>query len=182
MSTKSEIVRRMIGSNTWHDIGDTCKLYAACFTLTVLRGFGEWIAHAEDPNCQRRTTRHRASVGEAKIAAVEMLEDRIDLGEGRELTPWIAEEHCAMRVLRGKDPAVIANRVAFIEKTPRVRIAHADEPWSYSNDSSKWWQGPKGSGGSGNAEREQTYGFDPESRAWCDEQLVALGYVLETEQ
>ena len=30
----------------------------------------------------------------------------------------------------------------------------------------------------GNPEADGTYGFDSRSRAWCDQRLVALGYVV----
>ncbi len=86
-----------------------------------------------------------------------------------------------MRCLEGADPENILTRVAFIEKTPRIRIAEytgeKDEHSIIINDWKNWRQGPKGSGG-GNPPVALTYGFDPKSRAWCDEQLKAMGYIL----
>lgn len=97
-----------------------------------------------------------------------------------QVTNWILIDGSAMRVLLGKDPEVIANRVAFIEKTPRVRIradhlgvyrwvyddgtAHEERQWP---EFLNWCEGDKGSGPE-----------DEESRAWCDRMLVALGYTL----
>lgn len=89
------------------------------------------------------------------------------LGEQRRLSPWIDIEHCSTRVYEGTDPAEVANRVAFIEKTPRVRVstfADACEDWR------GWCEGPKGCG-------EECGQYQP-SRAWCDAQLRLLGYVL----
>jgi hypothetical protein len=93
------------------------------------------------------------------------------------LTPWLVEEgYCAMRCIEGSDPKNIATRVAFIEKTPRVRIA----PYTTEEDEQgKWLQGPKGSGGeNGHIPENKLYGFFPKSRAWCDKKLVKMGYVL----
>lgn len=71
------------------------------------------------------------------------------------VSPWIIEDgYCAMRVLEGTDPSVIANRVAFIEKTPRVRVApFTNNEYDFRN----WKQGPKGSGG-GDPPVDLTYG------------------------
>jgi hypothetical protein len=56
--------------------------------------------------------------------------------------------------------------VAFIEKTPRVRVGlwtSADTDWR------NWEQGPKG---------DTEYGLNHDSRVWCNRQLVELGYEL----
>lgn len=100
----------------------------------------------------------------------------------RQITEWIEDGHCALRAFVGTDPSKIENRVAFIEKTPRVRIrphymgdnGHGQRQWE---DFLNWAQGPKGAGG-GDPKKDGTYGFDVESRAWCDRMLVALGYEL----
>ncbi len=42
----------------------------------------------------------------------------------KQLSDWIMVEHCATRVIKGGDPMNIEHRVAFIEKTPRVRISN----------------------------------------------------------
>ena len=93
------------------------------------------------------------------------------------VSPWIVfEEICAVRIIEGGDVNNVADRVAFIEKTPRVRImpfVWDDTDWQH------WHQGPKGSGGGdGHLPENKLYGFYPPSRKWCDEQLISLGYEL----
>jgi hypothetical protein len=87
---------------------------------------------------------------------------------GLRASPWLViDGHCATRVNEGGDPSRIQDRIALIEKTPRVL---AGDTWEY---------GPKGSGGfSEDPERDQLYGFDPKSRAWADQRLLELGVVL----
>lgn len=87
------------------------------------------------------------------------------IGKGVKLSEWINEDHCSMRCIEGSDSSIVANRVAFIEKTPRVRVARADDP---NDDWKGWHQGPKGC--------SDEYGRYAPSREWCDEQLKALGY------
>lgn len=91
------------------------------------------------------------------------------------VSDWIREDHCVFRVIEESDPNEIKNRVAFIEKTPRVRIAEFTE----ENDGMNWKSGPKGVGGSGDAEEKQIYGFYPYSRQWCNEQLKIMGYLVD---
>jgi hypothetical protein len=88
-------------------------------------------------------------------------------------SPWIVDGHCAIRVLNGSNSDQIKNRIAFIEKSPRIRLSS----YTGDNDYENWAYGPKGSSG-GNPEIDLTYGFDPISRQWCDEQLTAIGYTL----
>jgi hypothetical protein len=81
------------------------------------------------------------------------------------LSNWIIiEDYCATRVLDGTDSSKIENRVAFIEKTPRIRVA----PFTEIDDYKNWKYGSKGS----------EYGMDEESRKWCDDELIKLGYIL----
>ena len=81
------------------------------------------------------------------------------------LSNWITVEgFCATRVIEGTDPNDVKNRVAFIEKSPRVRLGDFTE----INDFENWEFGPKGS----------DYGEDEESREWCDNKLLELGYEL----
>jgi hypothetical protein len=81
---------------------------------------------------------------------------------GVELSPWIVvSDYCATRVVAGTDPLVVANRRAFIEKSPRVMVG--DD----ATDRDNWYYGVKG-----------TDGFDPKSREWCDAALRLLGAVL----
>ena len=81
--------------------------------------------------------------------------------------PWIFEENCAMRVLEGTDHTQIKNRVAFIEKTPRIRIRPFFEYGHPAGDWVNWASGFKGSGPT-----------DPESMKWCDDALVLFGYEI----
>jgi len=81
------------------------------------------------------------------------------------LTDWIIiDGYCAARVLEGTDSSKVENRVAFIEKTPRIRVA----PFTEIDDFKNWKCGDKGS----------EYGMDEESREWCDAELLKLGYTL----
>lgn len=98
------------------------------------------------------------------------------------VTNWMMDSDGigAFRMVVGGDPENIADRVAFVEKTPRVRIRddslgvyhgtydddtpYTERRWPEFLD---WCSGHKGDGCD-----------DPESRAWCDRMLVALGYEL----
>jgi hypothetical protein len=85
---------------------------------------------------------------------------------GVALSPWIVVDgYCATRAVAGTDPSIVANRRAFIEKTPRVLIDPDADNWR------NWSQGPKGDDG-----------FDQDSRKWCDEVLLALGAILPDRQ
>lgn len=76
------------------------------------------------------------------------------------LPPWaIVDGHCAHRTLDGE-------RVAFIEKTPRVKHP----------DTGEWIYGNKGTGGVG--VDGVNGGYQP-SRDWVDAKLRELGYRLE---
>ena len=101
-----------------------------------------------------------AAVGDVPIADVKPVE----------LTDWINEDHCSFRCIADSDPSIIANRVAFIEKTPRVRTS----PFTEIGDCNNWLEGPKGSA--------PDYGRYAPSRQWCDERLLSMGYVLRESQ
>ena len=74
---------------------------------------------------------------------------------------WHLVDGCgACLVRQGGDPANIADRVAVIEKTPRVRTGHLPNDWT---------PGPKGSDAK-----------DEESRAWCEKKLKSLGWTPES--
>lgn len=92
--------------------------------------------------------------------------------------PWqTVDGYCAVRVREGGNVDKIEDRVAFIEKTPRVRIRE----WHFTpehQDFLNWAQGPKGQGGGGDPEKEALYGFYQPSRDWCDAMLRLLGYEL----
>ena len=84
------------------------------------------------------------------------------------LSDWIiVYGYCATRVLYGTDSELLENRIAFIKKTPRVRIA---EYTTEMDDQGKWFFSTYG----GTSE----YGFDEDSRAWCDKELIKLGYTF----
>lgn len=81
-------------------------------------------------------------------------------------SPWIMiEDYCATRVIEGTDPSKVANRVAFIEKSGRVRIA----PHTKERDDLNWEHVVKG---------DREYGRNENTRRMCDEKLVAMGYEL----
>lgn len=86
------------------------------------------------------------------------------------LTDWIPApeaSYCYMRCINGTDINDIANRVAFIEKTTRIRVS----PFTnLRDDSNNWKQGPKGT---------TEYGEYQPSRDWCDEKLKELGYIFK---
>lgn len=85
---------------------------------------------------------------------------------GIKLSPWTKDtdsDHCAMRFIEGTDPTQIENRVAFIEKTPRVRF----QPFNEEADWKNWHQSYKGDDGSCEI-----------GRGWCDTHLVAMGYIV----
>lgn len=83
------------------------------------------------------------------------------------VSPWTVvpdADHCAMRYIEGTDPNVVANRVAFIEKTPRVRF----QPFTnHCDDYQGWHPGWKGDDG-----------FCEVARGWCDTHLQSMGYVV----
>lgn len=87
--------------------------------------------------------------------------------QGVKVSPWTpvpGAKYCSMRFVEGTDPKNVANRVAFIEKTPRVRA----QPFSdVPDDCHNWHYGYKGDGG-----------WDKDSQGWCDAQLLALGYLV----
>lgn len=94
--------------------------------------------------------------------------------EFNKVGPWVlCESGCgAYRARAGKDGEVIANRVAFIEKTPRIRIrdmaSSNEQRHGEDNDFLNWASGPfKGDGPD-----------DEESRKWCDDALTLFGYKL----
>lgn len=130
----------------WDRLTGKCKM-AGCEGLTI----------GNSPLSEQETRRrHHQNIGVLRgMPQVNLIE----------ISPWINDGHCSLRCIVGSDPGEIANRVAFIEKTPRVRVA----PYTtYEGDSSKWSYGYKGS----------DYGKDTVSRAWCDEQLEMMGYRL----
>jgi hypothetical protein len=83
-----------------------------------------------------------------------------------------------MRIIEGGDPNNVADRVAFIEKTPRVRIAPLVDR---ERDCKSWKYGNKGQGGTFEVYGKTIYGYYQPSRDWCDEELKKMGYELPEE-
>ena len=74
------------------------------------------------------------------------------------LSPWVlVDSYCAMRYKVGEDPNTYGSRVAFVEKTARVRLLTEDEQWESVNKSSE-------------------YGLCEESLQACDDKLTELGF------
>lgn len=94
--------------------------------------------------------------------------------------PWIlvpSAGYCSMRVVVGGDPQNVADRVAFIEKTGRVRV----RPFS-ADDHENWRSVARGRGASCDertAEEQGIYGYYRPVRDACDVLLRAMGYELE---
>jgi hypothetical protein len=102
---------------------------------------------------------------------------------------WVVVDGYCAAVLNDK-----GERIAFIEKTPRVRVSG---PGTYNDGEhnreacegppGEWWvYGNKGRGCSSddNPEIEDAYGFYPPSRAWCEKMLDAkpLRWVINRER
>lgn len=88
-----------------------------------------------------------------------------DMPNDWRVSPWVQDPSAPHAYLRHMDGGLsLRNRVAFIEKTPRVRVA----PYTSDvTDANNWTHGPKGSDG-----------LDERSRMWCDERLLEMGYIL----
>jgi len=92
----------------------------------------------------------------------------------KELSDWIVVDgHCATRILKGGDASNVKDRVAFIEKTPRVRVSEnrysvecEDGIGGEMQKRDAWIYGYK----------DSDYGESVESREWCDKMLTLLGY------
>lgn len=84
------------------------------------------------------------------------------------ISDWIMEDHCSYKYLVGTNPNNPKNRVAFIEKTPRVfidkKIISCEKNKPFNGG---WIYGAKGDG--------HLCGKDPNSRKWCDN-LIDLVY------
>ncbi len=101
--------------------------------------------------------------------------------ENKKVSKWIDEDdgYFSYRFILGTDPEDVKNRVAAIEKTPRVRIA---EFTTWQEDCHNWESNRIGEGGSceGSTCKELgIYGSHQRSREWCDKRLVELGYDLQ---
>lgn len=95
--------------------------------------------------------------------------------EFKELSNWmIVDGYCATRIIVGGKVENVSDRVAFIEKTPRVRIPKNKYCVEFSEGigglgqkTDAWVSGEKGS---------SEYGLDEDSRKWCDQMLILLGW------
>jgi hypothetical protein len=106
------------------------------------------------------------------ISLLSSIVDEIRLRAGRgKVLRWQNEENCSFRVV-----AETGERVAFIEKTPRIYVG------------GEWVSGHRGCGGCMEEvhRRDGTvslqgdcYGQYEPSRAWCDTELLKLGWELE---
>lgn len=74
---------------------------------------------------------------------------------------YVVDDFCACLIKEGGNPNKVKDRVAFIEKTPRILI------------NEEWLCGPKGCGGSIEEEGECIYGFYPKSREWCVQEILS---------
>lgn len=107
----------------------------------------------------------------------DSLFDVFKVKDNNNLSEWIVvHDYCATRVYEGTDFNDPINRVAFIEKTPRIRLTpYINDKKEYTN----WFHGNKGnSGADGHIPENQLYGYDPDSREFCDWLLERIGYKL----
>jgi len=137
-----------------------------------------WV-YADKPDRYEYVWPSRAQVSMCFSQGAEGAEKQ---GEGRlvplvvtelvKVSDWITYQgYCAMRIVAGQDPAQLGARVAFVEKTPRVRVAPYTD---LAGDHGNWRSGPRGS--SEEADGGPGYGRLQASRAWCDAELARLGY------
>ncbi len=84
--------------------------------------------------------------------------------------PWqTVDGYCAARVRVGGNPDKVTDRLAFIQKTPKVRIREHSEHYAV-DDAWNWAEGQHFKGNDAS---------DPEARAWCDRVLLEMGYDLK---
>jgi hypothetical protein len=143
--------------------------HAESFSLTIHQNVpvpARVIRDKRNEINQRIASLH--STCETLLAELELTKLPITVGL---VTPWIDDGHAAFRSLAGKDPNEIEHRVAFIEKTPRVRVAGYT---SRDDDCHNWHEGTCG--------RAPEYGKYQPSRNWCDRQLHAMGFTLPEDQ
>ena len=92
-----------------------------------------------------------------------------------ELSPWIiVEDYCATRVIKGTDENQVKNRVAFIEKSGRVRT----QSFTDDDTDNKNWKSVCGGSGGSYPKEDEHYGYDTETRRKVDMELVKLGYTI----
>jgi hypothetical protein len=91
----------------------------------------------------------------------------------KELSDWIiVDGYCATKIIKDGNVDNIQDRVAFIEKTPRVRVdkykyavENKDGIGAVCTQRDAWICGVK-----------RDNGLNKESREWCDTMLQLLGW------
>ena len=87
----------------------------------------------------------------------------------KKLSKWIkVEGHCWTRIVEGGDYNNISDRVAFIEKSPRVRTGR-DEVFDFLNDTKHWRF---------ETIKDKNYDSTISEKDWCDRELRIMGYEL----
>jgi hypothetical protein len=84
------------------------------------------------------------------------------------LSEWIIlDGDYATRIILDTDVKEVKNRIAFIEKTPRIRVLPYNSEYT---DWTNWYY----NSGLGSCDR----GLDQDARDWCDQELIKRGYTL----
>lgn len=150
LGTYSELIDTLAESSAYKGDG---RDYYCCHEVRVSQSFGRaFLMEANLNHAQYKLT----------------IENSL---EGVKVSPWLrVDGHCACRTISGASIAV-ENRVAFIEKTPRILV------------NGEWLYGPKGDGGEdGENPANELYGFCPASREWCDAALREHGAILPEDE
>ena len=101
-------------------------------------------------------------------------------GEGVTLSPWMSDPdypHACMRIIAGADPIDVRTRVAFIEKTGRVRTISAPLGITRSDSETDpgWVAVTRGDCG---CLSDGQWEYDTDTQNECDTALRMLGYTL----
>ena len=89
----------------------------------------------------------------------------------KELSDWtVYDDYCLVRYKKGTDIEDRNNRMAFIEKTPRVRCENIIVENEDFGEQHYWIYGNKGESYS------EIEGEDIESCMWCDKMLELMGW------
>ena len=88
-----------------------------------------------------------------------------------ELSDWtVYDNYCLVRYKKGTDIEDINNRIAFIEKTPRVMCENIIAESKELEGQHYWIYGSKGES------YLEENGEDVESCIWCDKMLELMGW------
>ncbi|WP_144509914.1 hypothetical protein [Bacillus sp. FJAT-22090] len=93
----------------------------------------------------------------------------------KELTNWIDDEHCSYRAIKGTDHTNPGNRVAFIEKTPRVNVNLRYMENTQLRRTIKKFSTRDG-WAYGWIKSSEEYGKYVPARNWCDNLLYLMGW------